>query len=84
MNTSTHKGITYPKKSKGSLELVPQLTAFHQEDAMKSLAEQSCSIHFGNTYVFRQLREQWLEKCGLFHIAHTFQWNAVVHSIMLI
>ena len=38
--------------------LVPQLTAFHQSQAEKS-------IPFGNTFGFRQLREQRLEKCGL-------------------
>ena len=38
--------------------LVPQLTAFHQSQAEKS-------IPLGNTFGFRQLREQRLEKCGL-------------------
>ena len=38
--------------------LVPQLTAFHQSQAEKS-------IPLGNTFGIRQLREQRLEKCGL-------------------
>ena len=38
--------------------LEPQLTAFHQSHAEKS-------IPLGNTFGFRQLREQRLEKCGL-------------------
>ena len=38
--------------------LVPQLTAFHQSQAEKS-------IPLGNTFGFRQLREQRLEKCGV-------------------
>ena len=38
--------------------LVPQLTAFHQSQAEKSKP-------LGNTFGFRQLREQRLEKCGL-------------------
>ena len=38
--------------------LVPQLTAFHQSQAEKS-------IPLGNTFGFRQLREQRLERCGL-------------------
>ena len=38
--------------------LVPQLTAFHQSQAEKS-------IPLGNTFGFRQLREQRLEKCWL-------------------
>ena len=38
--------------------LVPQLTAYHQSQAEKS-------IPLGNTFVFRQLREQRLEKCGV-------------------
>ena len=38
--------------------LVPQSTAFHQSHAEKS-------IPLGNTFGFRQLREQRLEKCGL-------------------
>ena len=38
--------------------LVPQLTAFHQSQAEKS-------IPLGNTFGFRQLREQRFEKCGL-------------------
>ena len=45
--------------------LVPQLTAFHQSQAEKS-------IPLGNTFGFRQLREQRLEKCGLYHITLHF------------
>ena len=38
--------------------LVPQLNAFHQSQAEKS-------IPLGSTFGFRQLREERLEKCGL-------------------
>ena len=38
--------------------LVPQLTAFHQSQAEKS-------IPLGNTFGLRQLREQRFQKCGL-------------------
>ena len=45
--------------------LVPQLTAFHQSQAEKS-------IPLDNTFGFRQLREQRLEKCGLCSITLHF------------
>ena len=35
-------GITYTTVSEGSMWLVPQLTAFHQSQAEKSFAENSC------------------------------------------
>ena len=47
-----------PQLSEESMWLVPQLTAFHQSQAEKS-------IPLGNTFGFRQLREQRFEKCGL-------------------
>ena len=50
----TPKGIPYTTASEESMWLVPQLPAFHQSQAEKS-----------NTFGFRQLREQRLEKCGL-------------------
>ena len=55
---SNPKGIPYTTASEESMWLVPQLTAFHQPQAEKS-------IPLGNTFGFRQLREQRLEKCGL-------------------
>ena len=55
---SNPKGIPYTTASEESMWLVPQLTAFHQSQAEKS-------IPLGNTFGFRQLREQRLEKCGL-------------------
>ena len=42
----------------------PQLAAFHQSQAEKSLAEHSLLDILGNTFVFRQLREQRLENVG--------------------
>ena len=62
---SNPKGITYTIASEGSMWPVPQLTAFQQSQAGKSLAELSCQILLDNTFLFRQLREQRLEKCGL-------------------
>ena len=62
---SNPKGIPYTTASEESMWLVPQLTAFHQSQAEKSLAEYFCLIPLGNTLGFRQLREQRLEKCGL-------------------
>ena len=56
--TSNPEGIPYTTASEESMWLVPQLTAFHQSQAEKS-------IPLGNTFGFRQLREQRLEKCGL-------------------
>ena len=55
---SNPKGIPYTTASEESMWLVPQLTAFHQSQAEKS-------IPLGNTFGFRQLREQRPEKCGL-------------------
>ena len=55
---SNPKGIPYTTASKESMWLVPQLTAFHQSQAEKSMP-------LGNTFGFRQLREQRFEKCGL-------------------
>ena len=55
---SNPEGITYTTASEESMWLVPQLTAFHQSQAEKS-------IPLGNTFGFRQLREQRPEKCGL-------------------
>ena len=55
---SDPEGITYTAASEESMWLVPQLTAFHQSQAEKS-------IPLSNTFGFRQLREQRLEKCGL-------------------
>ena len=55
---SNPEGIPYTTASEESMWLVPQLTAFHQSQAEKS-------IPLGNTFGFRQLREQRLEKCGL-------------------
>ena len=55
---SNPKGIPYTTASEESMWLVPQLTAFHQSQAKKS-------IPLGNTFGFRQLREQRFEKCGL-------------------
>ena len=55
---SNPEGIPYTTASEESMWLVPQLTAFHQSQAEKS-------ILLGNTFGFRQLREQRLEKCGL-------------------
>ena len=62
---SNPEGIPYTTASEESMWLVPQLTAFHQSQAEKSLAEHSCKIPLGNTFGFRQLKEQRLEKCGL-------------------
>ena len=39
---SNSKSITYTTASEGSMQLVPQLTAFHQSQAGKSLEEHSC------------------------------------------
>ena len=55
---SNPKGIPYTTASEESMWLVPQLTAFRQSQAEKS-------IPLGNTFGFRQLREQRFEKCGL-------------------
>ena len=55
---SNPKGIPYTTASEESMWLVPQLTAFHQSQAEKS-------IPLGNTFGFRQLREQRPEKCGV-------------------
>ena len=55
---SNPEGIPYTTASEESMWLVPQLTAFHQSQAEKS-------IPLGNTFRFRQLRGQRLEKCGL-------------------
>ena len=55
---SNPKGIPYTIASEESMWLVPQLTAFHQSQAEKS-------IPLGNTFGFRQLREQRPGKCGL-------------------
>ena len=55
---SNPKGIPYTTASEESMWLVPQLTAFHQSQAEKS-------IPLGNTFGCRQLREQRLEKCGV-------------------
>ena len=65
--SSDPKGITitYTTASEESMWRVPQLTAFHQSQAKRSLAEHSCLITLGNTLGFRQLREQRLEKSGL-------------------
>ena len=41
----------YTTASEGSMWLVPQLTAFHQSQAEKDLAEHSCAVPFGNTFV---------------------------------
>ena len=62
---SNPEGITYTTASEESMWLVPQLTAFHQSQAEKS-------IPLGNTFGFRQLREQRLEKCGLYPITLHF------------
>ena len=62
---SNPEGIPYTTSSEESVWLVPQLTAFHQSQAEKS-------IPLGNTFSFRQLREQRLEKCGLCPIALYF------------
>ena len=62
---SNPEGIPYITASEESMWLVPQLTAFHQSQAEKSLAEHSCYIPLSYTFGFRQLREQRLEKCGL-------------------
>ena len=40
------------------MQLVPQLTAFLQPQATKSLGEHSSSLPLGNTFGIRQLREQ--------------------------
>ena len=55
---SNPEGIPYTTATEESMWLVPQLTAFHQSQAEKS-------IPLGNTFGFRQLREQRLEKCGV-------------------
>ena len=55
---SNPEGIIYTTASEESMWLVPQLTAFHQSQAEES-------IPLGNTFGFRQLREQRPEKCGL-------------------
>ena len=55
---SDPEGIPYTTASEESMLLVPQLSAFHQSQAEKS-------IPLGNSLGFRQLREQRLEKCGL-------------------
>ena len=55
---SNPEGTPYTTASEESMWLVPQLTAFHQSQVEKS-------IPLGNTFWFRQLREQRLEKCGL-------------------
>ena len=55
---SNPEGIPYTTASEESMWLVPELTAFHQSQAEKS-------IPLGNTFGLRQLREQRLEKCGL-------------------
>ena len=55
---SNPEGIPYTTASEESMWLVPQLTAFHQSQAEKS-------IPLGNTFGFRQLMEQRLEKCVL-------------------
>ena len=55
---SNPEGITYTTASEESMWLVPQLTAFHQSQFEKS-------IPLCNSFGFRQLREQRLEKCGL-------------------
>ena len=55
---SNPEGITYTIASKESMWPVPQLTAFHHSQAEKS-------IPLDNTFGFRQLREQRLEKFGL-------------------
>ena len=55
---SNPEGIPYTTASEESMWLVPQLTAFHQSQAEKS-------IPLGNTFGFRQLREQRPDKCGL-------------------
>ena len=62
---SNPKGIPYTIASEESMWLVPQLTAFHQSQAEKS-------IPLGNTFGFRQLREQRFEKCGLCPISLHF------------
>ena len=61
---SNPEGIPYTTASEGSMWLIPQLTAFHQSQAEKS-------IPLGNTFGFRQLREQRPEKCGLCNIKNT-------------
>ena len=53
---SNPKGIPYTTASEESMWLVPQLTAFHQSQSEKS-------IPLGNTFGFRQLREQRPEMC---------------------
>ena len=55
---SNPEGIPYTTASEESMWLVPQLTAFHQSQAEKS-------IPLGSTFGFKQLREQRPEKCGL-------------------
>ena len=55
---SNPEGIPYTTASDESMWLVPQLTAFHQSQVEKR-------IPLGNTFWFRQLREQRLETCGL-------------------
>ena len=55
---SNPEGIPYTTASEESMWLVPQLTAFHQSQAEKS-------IPLCNTFGFGQLREQRPEKCGL-------------------
>ena len=55
---SNPEGIPYTTTSEESMWLVPQLTAFHQSQAEKS-------IPLGNTFGFRQLREQRLKNRGL-------------------
>ena len=62
---SNPEGIPYSTASEESMWLVPQLTAFHQSQAEKS-------IPLGNTFGFRQLREQRFEKCGLYPITLHF------------
>ena len=54
---SNTEGIPYTISSEESMWLVPQLTAFHQSQAEKS-------IPLGNTFGFRQLREQGLKSVG--------------------
>ena len=48
---SNPKGIIYTTASLGSMQLVPQLTAFHQSQTEKGLAEHSCLIPMGNILV---------------------------------
>ena len=54
---SNPEGIPYTTASEESMWLVPQLTAFHQSQAEKS-------IPWVTPLVFMQLREQRLEKRG--------------------